>query len=181
MGYYERHLPHWQPPDVRIFVTWRLYGSLPKHVTILGEPTTSGRAFLAYDRLLDHPVCGPTWLKNPRVAQIVVDVLRSGQSKLHLYDLDAFVVMSNHVHALIRPRIELPGIMRVIKGYSARESNRLLHRTGRPFWQDESYDRWVRDEASSNRITRYIEHNPVTAGIVKRVEDYPWSSASQAA
>jgi len=181
MGYYERHLPHWQPPDARMFVTWRLYGSLPKNIVASHKTLTSGRAFLAYDRLLDRPVCGPTWLKDPRVARSVVGVLKFGQTNLQLYELHAFVVMSNHVCALIRPNAELPRIMRTIKSYSAREANRILQRAGQPFWQDESYDRWVRDETSLNRITRYIERNPVTAGLVEHLEEYPWSSAFHSA
>lgn len=177
MGYYERHLPHWQPPDASMFVTWRLYGSLPRGVAVPDDAHTSGRAFLAYDRVLDRAACGPTWLKDPRLAQSVVDVLKFGQTDLHLYDLRAFVVMSNHVHVLIHPYSELPRIMRTIKSYSAREGNRVLHRTSQHFWQDESFDRWVRDEPSLNRITRYIERNPITAGLVEHVEEYPWSSA----
>jgi hypothetical protein len=50
--------------------------------------------------------------------------------------------------------------------------------TGQPFWQDESYDRVVRDEAEFGRIMRYIEMNPVTAGMAATPEDFPWSSAT---
>ena len=48
---------------------------------------------------------------------------------------------------------------------------------GQSFWQDESYDRLVRDGAEFQRIERYIEWNPVKAGLVARPEDFPWSSA----
>ena len=53
-----------------------------------------------------------------------------------------------------------------LKGYTAREANRLLGRTGQPFWQGESYDHWVRDETEFIRIIAYIENNPVKAGLV---------------
>jgi hypothetical protein len=36
----------------------------------------------------------------------------------------------------------------------------------------------VRDEDEWHRIAAYIENNPVRAGLVKRAEDYPWSSAT---
>jgi REP-associated tyrosine transposase len=49
--------------------------------------------------------------------------------------------------------------------------------TGKPFWQDESYDRLVRDAAEFERIRHYIEYNPVRAGLVELPEEYPWSSA----
>jgi len=56
----------------------------------------------------------------------------------------------------------------------------MLGLTGRAFWQEESYDRWVRDDKEFHRIRAYIEENPVRAGLVAAPEDYPWSSASQA-
>ncbi|HEX8847496.1 MAG TPA: hypothetical protein VF791_22830, partial [Pyrinomonadaceae bacterium] len=68
---------------------------------------------------------------------------------------------------------------KTIKGFTAREANKLLNLTGQPFWQDESYDRWVRDETELKRIIRYIEHNPVSAGLVAKPEDWPWSSATK--
>ena len=52
-----------------------------------------------------------------------------------------------------------------------------LGRTGEPFWQKESYDHWVRDQAEWDHIAAYIENNPVQAGLVTRAEDYRWSSA----
>jgi len=48
---------------------------------------------------------------------------------------------------------------------------KLLHRTG-TFWQAESYDHWVRDEEELERIVNYIAGNPVSAGLVKRPEDW---------
>jgi hypothetical protein len=49
--------------------------------------------------------------------------------------------------------------------------------TGLPFWQDESYDHWVRGPEELAKIVRYIEENPVVAGLVSRGEDWRWSSA----
>ena len=48
--------------------------------------------------------------------------------------------MVNHVHILIEPEAELARITKAIKNYSARQANIILARTGRAFWQDESYD-----------------------------------------
>src|ERR1019366_7977568 len=44
-------------------------------------------------------------------------------------------------------------------------------------WQDESYDRLVRNDTEFERIVHYIERNPVTAGLVGIPEEFPWSSA----
>ena len=87
-------------------------------------------------------------------------------------------VMPNHVHLLITPRVEVPALLRRLKGISARESNKLLGQTGRPFWQDESYDRLVRNAIEFQRIEGYILQNPVRAGLARSAEEYPWSSVS---
>jgi REP element-mobilizing transposase RayT len=78
---------------------------------------------------------------------------------------------------LIEPRIHPSLLMKSLKGATAREANRLLGLTGTAFWQKESYDHWVRDAAEFERVRRYIENNPVKAGIVQAAEEYRWSSA----
>jgi len=65
-----------------------------------------------------------------------------------------------------------------IKAYTAREANQILGRAGEPFW-NETYDHWVRNEDERNRIIRYIEGNPVSAGLIEAIEQWPWSSASR--
>jgi hypothetical protein len=64
-----------------------------------------------------------------------------------------------------------------LKGFCAHECNRILGRAGQTFWQDESYDHLVRSELEFGRIQRYIEQNPVTAGLALAAEQFPWSSA----
>jgi putative transposase len=91
--------------------------------------------------------------------------------------LHCYVVMGNHVHLLITPRVPVSKLMQSLKRVTAREGNRILGITGRPFWQDESYDRIVRDETEFRRIGRYIEMNPVSAGMAATPEEFPWSSA----
>jgi len=68
-------------------------------------------------------------------------------------------------------------ITRALKGITAQAGNRILRRTGQRFWQDESFDHWVRSEGEFIRIQKYIENNPVKAGLVAKAEDWPWSSA----
>ncbi len=93
------------------------------------------------------------------------------------YKLYSYVVMPNHVHMLITPLIEASVLMHSLKRFTARQANRMLGLTGRPFWQSESYDRLVRDRTEFERIASYIERNPVTAGLVTGPEEFPWSSA----
>ena len=86
--------------------------------------------------------------------------------------------MANHVHLLVVPYISPTRFLQSLKSYTARQANKLLGRTGEPFWQRESYDHWVRDEAERRRIISYIENNPVKAGLVNSPRNYPWSSAA---
>lgn len=178
--FYRRHLPHWQKVDSALFLTWRLYGSLPKRsLNTRFSKDNPGRNFLLIDRELDKAVCGPTWLSDPRLAELVVDSLVYGEKQLNFYRLSSYVVMCNHVHLLIWPKVMLPKITKSIKGFTARSANRILKRTGNPFWQEESFDHWVRNEEEYDRILSYIERNPVKAGLVEQPEEWPWSSAAR--
>ena len=184
MTQYNRNLPHWFPEGKSIFLTWRLYGSLPPKwapAAPKGTSVTDGEKFRQVDSFLDRATSGPLWLKDRRVASLIVAALKRGAEELKQYQLQAYVVMANHVHMLLLPRIPVARITNGIKGVTAREANALLGRTGENFWQDESYDHWVRDEIQFSRIKSYIERNPVAAGLVKNEADWPWSSAFQSA
>ena len=126
--------------------------------------------------MLDEAATGPRWLEIQSVAECVRDAILFAEKELRLYELRAWVIMVNHVHLLIYPKAELPRITRAIKNYSARQANAILGRTG-PFWQDESYDHWVRNAGEMEKTVAYIEGNPVAAGLVARVEEWKWSSA----
>jgi putative DNA methylase len=130
------------------------------------------------DAELDRGVCGPLWLRDPEIAGYVEDAIIRGAELGH-YNLHAYVVMPNHVHVLLAPRLPLARITCGIKGVSARDANATLGRVGKPFWQDESFDHWVRNQAEFARIRAYIERNPVTAGLAKKPEEWPWSSAAK--
>lgn len=177
--YYARNLPHWHPEDRAIFLTIRLYGSLPLDVVrrLARLQKTPRKQFLEAERILDSSLAGPRWLAEPAVAIIVENALLQGQSPLGFYLLEAYVIMPSHVHVLLQPKVSLPRITKGLKGASAREANAALGRTGKPFWQDESFDHWVRDLAQLERIRTYIEMNPVKAGLSKSPEDWRWSSA----
>jgi REP element-mobilizing transposase RayT len=177
---YNRNLPHWFPEGKSIFLTWRLYGSLPPKWApkkIPGASLTDGQKFRQADSFLDRATSGPLWLKDPRISSNIVTTLKTGAEELKQYQLHAFVVMANHVHVLLLPQIPVARITKGIKGVTAKQANELLGRTGQYFWQDESYDHWVRDDAEFAKIKAYIERNPVTAGLVKAESDWPWSSA----
>lgn len=159
---HHRRLPHCHPANTSLFITFRLVDSLPRN-RFFHPDATPGQAFVAMDRLLDTAHGGPRWLGQPEVAEAVVASLRKGE-ELGQHELEAFVVMPNHVHVLMLPRVSVSKLMQSLKSATAKEANRLLGRTGR-FWQDEYYDHWVRNEEERGRIVEYIEMNPVRAGL----------------
>jgi REP element-mobilizing transposase RayT len=181
MTYYQRNLPHWQPEGKAIFLTWRLYGSLPEHVLVelKSRSGDAGKQFARAERFLDGAGFGPRWLTDPRIAACVEACMLRGAHQLSQYQLLAYVVMPNHVHVLVEPRTSVERITHGIKGVSARDANRILKGPGLTFWQAESFDHWVRKPAEGEKICRYIENNPVKAGLVRRAEDWKWSSAAR--
>lgn len=200
---YRRNLPHVQPPDATLFVTFRLAGSLPQSVIaqwnkehqwlIHLEQTNPAyhalvkadfeRAWFArFESILDNASVGPVWLGDDQVAAIVSESLHYRDGKT--YRLDGFSIMPNHVHIVIKPLPistepvpiypSLASIMQSLKGYTAFECNRVLSRSGE-FWAHESYDHWIRDADEWQRIVAYVLNNPLKAGYVERWQDWKWN------
>ena len=182
MTFYRRHLPHWHPNAASIFLTWRLYGSLPASVRTArngcATEYSAAKRFKLLDSVLDKCSAGPLWLKDPRIAASIVETIRRGESALDYFALRAFVVMPNHVHLLITPKISIPRITNGIKGSTSHQANAILSRKGQHFWQDESFDHWVRSPNEFEKIRAYIENNPVSAGLATAPQDWLWSSCS---
>ena len=176
MTYHERRLPHWDVVGQPLFVTFRLHGSLPAGRLFAPATITNGKAFVLMDRLLDSAAAGPRHLSDPQIASLVVGCLRDGQRKFDRYEMHSFVVMPNHVHLLVTPKVPATKWLGPLKGFSAHEANRILGLTGRPFWQNESFDHLVRS-GEFERIRSYIENNPVKAGLAAEPSDFEWSSA----
>ena len=105
--------------------------------------------------------------------QITMDHIKSGHGRF--YNLAAVVIMPDHAHLLLRPlgEYDLSRIMKGIKGASARKIN--LHRqTTGTVWQDESCDRIMRDYAEFQEKLNYMANNPIKAGLVRTIEEYPY-------
>jgi len=120
---------------------------------------------------------GPVWLQDPRIARVVADALLYGETVRRFYQLHAWVVMPNHVHTIFQPHVAMPTIMRWLKGRTGRVANQILGRTGTPFWQDESFDHWIRSAEELRNLIECVEDNPVKAGLVGTKERWRWSSA----
>ncbi len=176
METFRRRLPHHYPQDAWLFLTWHLHGSLPQGLYPPPSHAKGGRAFVWIDRYLDTVRTGPNYLAQEQIARVAVSSLKRGEELGH-YRLRAWAIMPNHVHVLLLPAVSPSKLLRAIKGVTAREANLILGRTGEVCWQAESYDHWVRNAMGLKRIVRYIEENPVKAGLAARVEEYRWSSA----
>jgi len=90
----------------------------------------------------------------------------------------AWVIMPDHIHWLfeLKEDYDLATVLKKFKGRSARKLNLLLGEKG-TFWQHAYYDHALRTDEDIKQISRYIVANPLRAGLVERIEDYPyWDS-----
>jgi REP element-mobilizing transposase RayT len=177
MALYRRRLPHDYETERPVFLTWRLYDSLPPDRAFPTAALASGQAFVAMDRLLDEARAGAFHLRQPAIADMIVEAIQYNANILGHDVLHAFVVMPNHVHLLATPAVPLPKLTKSLKGITAKRAYAMLALTGRSFWQEESYDHLVRHAREFEKIRNYIEGNPVRAGLVKEASEYRWSSA----
>ncbi|MGJ3241487.1 MAG: transposase [Opitutales bacterium] len=125
--------------------------------------------FMTLDRCLDRGE-GPCPLRHPSAAGALAAFLRKGYQR---WLFPVWVIMPNHVHLLARPTGKdraLKPFLRQLKGRTAHDLNRLLGRSG-PFWQRDSFDRWIRSARHLNACRRYILNNPTKAGLG---DDYRW-------
>lgn len=126
------------------------YSVMPNHVHVLFVPIIADAGSISH--VAD-------------AVSVRIQPLASNQS-----DLDYF---SDEVTDTQSP---LSKIMHSLKSYTANEANKELSRDGR-FWQRESYDHWVRDDAELARIAEYIANNAVSAKLAENAWDWPYCSA----
>ncbi len=139
-----RNLPHWQMTGSTYFITFRLRS---------GSLASNERS-------------------------IVLDAIKHFHQVR--YWVTAAVVLPDHVHLLLRPLAQESGydyplgkILQGIKGYSAREINKLRLSKGN-LWLDENYDRIVRDYDEYLEKWHYLRNNPVKDGTGLAPEEYPF-------
>ncbi|MDD5034617.1 MAG: DUF1156 domain-containing protein [Methylococcaceae bacterium] len=175
----DKHPPHYDAPHLTQFVTFRLADTLPQ------EKLKEWKEDLAERRISDVEYrqqaedwldkgMGACWLKDERIAGVVQDAL------LHFdgsrYTLYGWVIMPNHVHVVFSPHEphRLAEILHSWKSYTAKKANQILGRSG-VFWQDDYFDRFMRDESDLNDTLTYLACNPVVAGLSATPEQYPFA------
>jgi len=175
-----RRLPHWRQPDTTYFITFRLADSVPQ--SLLHQWRDERTVWLRWHSLpwrreeereyeerfvgriqewLDAGMGGCYIRRSDVRAQVELCLLQFDGKR---YDIDAFVLMPNHVHALIKPAssYELSKLLQGIKGVSAKRCNKLLGYKC-AFWMDETYDHIVRDAKELIAFRHYIAANPAKA------------------
>jgi putative transposase len=187
---YRRKLPHIQPMDAVLFITFRLKGTLPKHVidelsgklkqSILDNTgdkfevqQAEEKYYQAIESTLDEAEYGHDYLKEPELAQIVKDSLHYLDGKE--FKLIYYCIMSNHVH-FIAYQFQKPvyRIMDSLKRHTSRQINKKLGRDG-ALWQREYFDRVVRDRNDLSVKIDYVLNNPVKIKLVTDWKDWNWN------
>jgi REP element-mobilizing transposase RayT len=169
-------LPHWRQEGVIYFVTFHLADSLPqswlerlRHEKELWlrhnpEPRTLAQQVEYHERFtksVDHRLDaghGRCILAKPTCKAVMESSL------LHFdgvrYELGEFIVMPNHVHAIVFPTgtHQLTQILHSWKSFSAHQFNRILGSSGQ-IWHRESFDHIVRSERHLAKFEAYIRNN----------------------
>ncbi|MEI7645112.1 MAG: DUF1156 domain-containing protein [Chloroflexales bacterium] len=181
--WHRTHLPHFEAGNVAQHITFRLADSLPSAVLVgweseLAQLTETKRDVERRKRIetyLDqgHGSCA---LRDPRIATIVADALSYFDGTR--YQLHEWVIMPNHVHVLMTPLYEnsLSSILHSWKSFTAKQANRILGRTG-AFWQEDYFDRVIRNERHWDAAVAYVRENPVKVGLCATPEGWRFGSA----
>ncbi|HQJ47049.1 MAG TPA: transposase [Ignavibacteriaceae bacterium] len=180
--FHRRNLPHLYFNDGIYFITARLVNSIPlEKLELLKKMNRENvnekdkRLFKKYDALIDSGEFGENYLNIKPCAEIVKNCLHYPDGKD--YKLICYCIMPNHFHLVFELLENNKGISKIlqsIKRKAARECNKILNRKGK-FWQDESFDRWVRDNKELYFVIRYVLLNPVKAGLVENLSEWEYT------
>jgi REP element-mobilizing transposase RayT len=132
-----------------------------------------------WDNFIASIKCEGITLTEPGIAQIIQSTFNFYDNKL--YDLHCYCIMPNHIHLLIKPLTDEKGesyhlsdIIKRIKTYTAKMINQELKRTGK-VWEDDYFDRIIRNEQDYYNVINYYLKNPVKARLVDYIKDWEYS------
>ncbi len=177
------YLPHFDGGEICQFITLHLGDALPREVVErwkleLSREKDEKAKITFYKRIEDYldKGYGECCLQNEAIAgQMQASLLYFDTIR---YKLIAWVIMPNHIHFLLKPieSRKLSDIMHSIKSFTALKANRFLEKSGQ-FWQEDYFDRYIRNREHYEKTVIYIENNPVKAGLCKKASDWKFSSA----
>lgn len=175
------YLPHFNVELSTQFVTFRFADSMPQSLlrNWRSELERGEITDVDFRKRVEHYLdqgYGSCALNDRRIETELKETLQKWDNDR--YRLIAWVVMPNHVHILIQllAKNSLSEIMHSIKSYTAHEANKILQRSGQ-FWFIESFDRYIRDSRHYFNTIKYIENNPVKAGLCREPAEWEFSSA----
>lgn len=138
------------------------------HRLRMGRYSGVGQMYLVTATTLNRAPIFADWV----LGRMLVSHMKSAQDD-ELARFLAWVIMPDHVHWLFELRGgSLPKLMQRLKSRSAIEINQARGGKGR-VWQDGYHDKAVRREDDLIHFARYIIANPVRAGLVETVRQYP--------
>ncbi|MBK5376513.1 transposase [Pseudomonas sp. TH43] len=133
-----------------------------------GRFSETGRAYFITSVIHDRQPVFADW----QTGRLLVTELRKAHDQGCVESI-AWVVMPDHFHWLMQ--LQSGTLAEVIGAIKARCTQAVNHKTGRegPLWQSGFYDRAIRDDEDLLPFTRYIVANPLRAGLVENIGDYP--------
>ena len=170
------YLPHFDSGAVVQTLTFRLADSLPRMFYERMAAMDDANRRMRLEEMIDEGR-GSCLLRDDDNAAIVQAAFEHFDGDR--YRLIAWVIMPNHVHVMIE-QIEgypLSDVVHSWKSYTAKKINERRRANG-VVWAAEYFDRYIRDGAHFANAVRYIEENPVKAGLADKPSDLPYSSAA---
>jgi REP element-mobilizing transposase RayT len=160
-------------PDDKVKPPLQRYDKPSSHLLRRGRLSEPGRTYLlttiTHER---RPI-----FTDLQAARALINVLRDRHQLGSVTSL-AFVIMPDHLHWLIElQNLQLAKLMQTIKGHSARAINTIHGTSGERIWQVGYHDHTLRDDEEVKSVVRYIVANPLRAGLVERIEEYPFWDA----
>ena len=138
------------------------------HCLRKGRFSHTGQVYLVTTRL----VPGRKTFEHWRLGRLVVAELRRAHELGTVVSI-AWVVMPDHLHWLFELREDpLERIMQCVKSRSAIALNKATGGAGR-VWQTGYHDIALRREDDLKHLARYVLANPLRAGLVETIRDYP--------
>ncbi len=196
LHFWRGDLPHWQVENGRYFVTIHLHGAVPKvahqRIRELSDQFRHSEDEGSEDREKDHLKLSrkifsemECWLdrtpavshfRQKKLCEMVVEAIVH-RERLHIWEMFSFAIMPSHIHLFfeLNDKLSLKCELEEFKRWTGHQAARMdRNLSSNRFWQTEWFDHWSRSEEEDEKIIRYIQNNPLKAGLTDRVGQYPY-------